>query len=83
MLNILDTKLLLFISKNRLTFVLVVLLVGNIYQYLQRNQAVTESNAQIKELNQKIQDRDKQSIEYERQRSEKLELLLHALSKGQ
>lgn len=82
-LNLLDTKLLAFISKNKITFALVALLVGNIYQYIQRDSLIASSNEEKKELNQKIQDMGKQSVDYERERSEKLEFLLSNLAKIQ
>lgn len=44
---------------------------------------IIETNQEKKELNQKIQDRDTQSVEYERQRSEKLEFLLSNLARTQ
>lgn len=73
----------MFISKNKLTFALVVFLAGNVYQYYQRDQAMSQRNQEIKELNQQIRDRDKQSLEYERERSDKLEFLLSNLAKNQ
>lgn len=72
-----------FISRNKITFALVVLLAGNIYQYIQRDQAMAQRNEEVKQLNQQIRDRDKQSIEYERERSDKLEFLLSNLAKSQ
>lgn len=83
MIDLLDTKLLIFISKNKLTFALVVLLLGNVYQYFQRDQLIAQSNSDKKELNQKIQERDKENLDYERNRSEKLEFLLSNLAKNQ
>lgn len=83
MIDLLDTKLLSFISKNKIVFALVVLLAGNVYQYLQRDSLIAQSNEEKKELNQKIQDRDRLSIDYERERSEKLEFLLSNLAKNQ
>lgn len=83
MIDLLDTKLLTFISKNKIVFALVVLLAGNVYQYIQRDSLIAQSNEEKKELNQKIQDRDKLSIDYERERSEKLEFLLSNLAKNQ
>jgi len=65
------------------TFAIVVLLTGNIYQYIQKDQLASQDDADKKELNQKLQDKDKESLEYERQRSEKLEFLLSNLAKSQ
>jgi len=83
MINLFDTQLLRFISKNMTTFAIVVLLTGNIYQYIQKDQLASQDDADKKELNQKLQDKDKESLEYERQRSEKLEFLLSNLAKSQ
>jgi len=83
MINPLDVKLLSFISKNKMTFMLVVLLVGNIYQYIDNKALVAQANDEKKELNQKIIDMNKEATQYERQRSEKLEFLLTSLGKPQ
>lgn len=71
----------IFISRNKLTFLLVVLLLGNIYQYIEKTNIIKDSNQDKKDLNQKILDLNNQSILYERQRSEKLEFLLSNLAK--
>lgn len=83
MVNLLDTQLLRFISKNRVTTALVVLLAGNIYQYVQRDGMIEKDNEEKRQLNQKLQDQNAQTIEYERVRSEKLEFLLSNLAKSQ
>jgi len=80
MINPLDVKLLGFISKNKMTFMLVVLLVGNIYQYIDNKAIVAQANQDKKDLNQKIVDMQREATEYERQRSEKLEFLLTSLN---
>lgn len=59
---------------------LVVLLVGNIYQYIDNKAIVAQANQDKKDLNQKIVDMQREATEYERQRSEKLEFLLTSLN---
>lgn len=80
MINPLDTKLLAFIGRNRYTFMLVVLLVGNVYQYIDNKSLVAMCSQEKKDLNQKIIDMQTEATQYERQRSEKLEFLLNSLN---
>jgi hypothetical protein len=81
MINPLDVKLLSFISKNKMTFMLVVLLIGNIYQYIDNRAIAAQASEDKKELTQKILEINKEATQYERQRSEKLEFLLSSLAK--
>jgi hypothetical protein len=80
-LDILNEKSMIWISKNRSTFILVVLLSGNMYQYLDRKAIQRDSDLEKKNLNEKIQQISKETMEYERVRSEKLEYLLNNLPK--
>jgi hypothetical protein len=68
MMNFLDPKLLAWISKNKMTFLLVVLLMGNIYQYIDKTSIQRSHEEYIKQQN-----------EYWKQRSEKLEFLFNTL----
>lgn len=81
MINLLDSKFLAWVSKNRATFMLMVLLGGNIYQYIEARDTKSNYEAQIKELQDKLGEMGKENIEYERKRSEELQLLLSNLSK--
>lgn len=68
MTNLLDQKLLAWIAKNRLTFFLVVLLAGNVYQYVDRRELQHKYETYIKEQN-----------AYWKERAEKLEFIVNAL----
>lgn len=81
--DLLKEKFLVWISKNKASFLLVVLLLGNAYQYIDRNSAEKDYNEQVRKLNDKIQEIGKESVDYERIRSEKLEFLLSNLNKYQ
>ncbi len=83
MLNIFDKKLLAWISSNKTTFFLVILLLGNIYQYIDGRELQKAKAASEQAWAQKVEELNKQSIEYERIRSEKLEFLLSNLAKTQ
>jgi len=81
--DLLKEKFLVTVSKNKASFLLVVLLLGNVYQYIDKNSMEKDDAAEIKKLNDKIQEITKESVEYERVRSEKLEFLLTNLAKYQ
>lgn len=71
MLN-LNPKFLEWMGKNRLMAVIIILTTGNVYQYLDYK----NYESQIRKESQEIYSK---AIEYERKRSEKLELLLTKL----
>lgn len=82
MLNVFDTNFMGWVGNNKMTFLLIILLAGNIYQYIEggkRENAILDEN---RKLNQIIQDNEQKSIDYERNRSERLEFLLNSLSKA-
>jgi hypothetical protein len=81
--DLLKEKFLIWVSKNKATFLLVVLLLGNVYQYMDRKSLETTDNEERRKLNDQIQQITKESVEYERVRSEKLEFLLSNLAKYQ
>lgn len=81
--DLLKEKFLVWISKNKASFMLVVLLLGNAYQYMDRKKLEDDTNEEKKKLNEQIQQITKESVEYERVRSEKLEFLLSNLAKYQ
>lgn len=71
MFNI-NPKLLEWIGKNRVMAIMLILVAGNVYQYIDYK----NYEGQIRKESQEIYNK---SIEYERKRSEKLELLLTKL----
>ena len=77
--SIITQEFLAWISRNRVTFIIVVLLAGNVYQYMDRSAIETQSNADKKALNEQIQKLQMDAIDFERRRSEKLEYLINAL----
>lgn len=81
--DLLKEKFLVWISRNKASFLLVVLLLGNVYQYIDRNNLDKDNSEEKRKLNDKIQEITKESVEYERVRSEKLEFLLSNLAKYQ
>lgn len=81
--DLLKEKFLIWVSKNKASFLLVVLLLGNVYQYLDGNAIEKDYDGEVRKLNDKIQEIGKESVEYERVRSEKLEFLLSNLAKYQ
>lgn len=81
--DVLKEKFLVWISKNKETFFLVVLLLGNVYQYIDRKSLEKDYAQERAKLNEQIQQINKESVEYERVRSEKLEFLLSNLAKYQ
>lgn len=68
-----------WIGQNRATFIIVVLLLGNVYQYYDNNTRSDRYQASIEQLNHKISEINKNSLQYERERSNSLESLLQAL----
>lgn len=81
--DLLKEKFLIWVSKNKETFFLVILLLGNVYQYVNRVSLEKDYADSTRKLNEQIQQINKESVEYERIRSEKLEFLLTNLSKYQ
>lgn len=65
-----------------MTFLLIILISGNVYQYIERNNREDSFMEENKRLNQVIHDSEQRAIDYERIRSEKLEYLLSNLSKS-
>lgn len=75
-LDIVNQKFLTWVSKNKTTFLLVVLLAGNVYQYTDGKASKDQYEAQIKALTDKLEQVTTETLQYERMRSEKLEFLL-------
>lgn len=76
MINLLNEKLLLWISKNRITFIIILLSLGNIYQFIYNNQERKELRQELREVHEKLENSNKTSLSYERDRSNTLEKLL-------
>lgn len=67
-----NPKLLDWVAKNRLIALVLLLMAGNVYQYLDYKKYESQIRKESQEMYSK-------AIEYERKRSEKLELLLTKL----
>jgi hypothetical protein len=81
MLNVLDKGFVSWVAKNKMTFLMLILITGNVYQYVEKINSDNKFIDEQRRLNQVIQDMEQKSVEYERGRSEKLEYLLNNLSK--
>lgn len=77
--SILTQEFLAWISRNRITFIIVVLLAANVYQYMDRAAIEVQSNADKKALNEQILKLSNDAVDYERRRSDKLEFLIRSL----
>ena len=76
MIPTVDKGLIAFISKNKntfYTFLILALISANVYQYL-------ENRREERALNQRLDQLSQETIKYERQRSERFEFLLNALT---
>lgn len=71
-----------WVSKNKNTFMMVALLIGNVYQYMDRKVLEEEYKTDQKLRQGEIEKTTKEAIDYERQRSERYEILLNNLSKS-
>jgi hypothetical protein len=79
--TVLNHEFLAWISKNKFTFILVVSMAGNVYQYMDKSTFSAQCDIDKKVLNEQIQKLSAEEIDYERRRSEKLEFLIQALPK--
>lgn len=79
-MNLLEKGFMTWVAKNKNTFILVILIAGNIYQYMQNIEAQKRTFVEEQRLNSLIKEIQNSSIEYERVRGEKLEFLLNHLS---
>lgn len=77
--SVLTQEFLAWISRNRITFIIVVLLAGNVYQYMDRSAIEQQANADKKALNDQILKLNMDALDYEHRRSEKLEFLIRSL----
>jgi len=72
-----NEKVLQWINKNKITFIIIILTLGNIYQYLNSQEERALYRQEIKEERLKLDNSAKSSLEYERNRSHTLEQLLN------
>jgi len=72
-----NEKILEWINKNKITFIIIFLVVANIYQYLDGLADRKEYREDIRVLNLKISTINENSLAYERTRSNSLEKLLY------
>lgn len=79
-INPADKGLMTWIGKNKYTFLLVVLLLGNIYQYIEGRKLEVRCMEDTMKLNETIKKIGESALEYERRRSEKLEYIVNNLS---
>lgn len=77
--GVLTQEFLTWISRNRITFIIVILTAGNVYQYMDRSAIEQQSNADKKALNDQILKLNMDALDYEHRRSEKLEFLIRSL----
>lgn len=79
MINLLNKKVLEWIHKHKLTFLLIALLGANVYQFVHSSQERKEFRQQVEETNIRLEKANQESIKYERERAESLEKLLDEL----
>lgn len=71
-----------FVEKHKTTFLLVVLLAANVYQYIHSSRIDQRFFDENKRLHEKNMELIFKNLEYERERSEKLEYLLNNLTRN-
>lgn len=74
-----DKTLWEWIAKNRATFIIIILLAGNVYQYVDNTQREKRYEVSLKEANDKLSESNKNSLSYERNRSDVLSEILNTL----
>lgn len=72
-----NEKVLQWINKNKITFIIIILTLGNVYQYLDAQKERIAYREEIKEERTKLDNATKNSLEFERNRSHTLEQLLN------
>lgn len=77
--SVLTQEFLAWVSRNKVTFIIVVLIAGNVYQYMDRSAIEVQASADKKALNEQILKLSNDAIDYERRRSDKLEFLIRSL----
>lgn len=82
MQGMLTKEFLSFVETHKTTFLLVVLVIAIVYQYIDRARVENRYYEENKRLNEKNIELTFKTLEYERERSERLEFLLNNLSKN-
>lgn len=77
--SVLSQEFLAWISRNRITFIIVALMAGNVYQYMDRSAIESQANSDKKVLNEQLLKSVNDAMDYERRRSDKLEFLIRSL----
>jgi len=81
--RILDDKFIEAVGRNKIAFLLIVLLGSNVYQYVQGNATINKYQETNQKLNDKNIELTERALQYERVRSERYEFLLSNLPKPQ
>jgi hypothetical protein len=79
--SILNKDFFIWITKNRTTFILVLLAAANVYQYVDRSNHDMQCDADKRILNEQLQKIISDDVDRERRRSEKLEFLIQNFPK--
>lgn len=77
--SILSQEFLAWISRNRITFIIVALMAANVYQYMDRSAIELQASADKKILTEQLLKAVNDATDYERRRSDKLEFLIRSL----
>jgi len=72
-----NEKVLEWINKHKITFIIIILTLGNIYQYISADKERSSLREEIKQERLKLDTANKNSLEFERSRSHTLEQLLN------
>lgn len=76
MINLLNEKILSWISKNKITFIIILLSLGNIYQFIYNTKERKEYRQELKETHDELRKANESSLIFERDRSNTLEKVL-------
>lgn len=77
-----STKFIAFVDNHKTTFLLIVLLAAVVYQYIDRAKIENRYFEENKRLNEKNIELTFKTLEYERERSERLEFILDNLKRN-
>lgn len=77
--QLLQKEFWIWLTKNKSTFILTILLLTNVYQYYDFSKYRSTAETDLKDVNTKLTEANKNSLQYERDRSNTLEMLLHDL----
>lgn len=80
-MNLLDKTIIPLVDKHKFTFLLIILLLANGYQYIDNKMDQRACAAEAKLLNERLYNLTTETYQYERKRSEKLEFILNTITK--